>query len=186
MDVSNLPALPPPLSVRPQFDHPGDTVASPLRVVNEIFVSLTFIAVGIRLVMCGLAIVGSIVHTALCLDSEFRRSLCAFPKRCGLQDEDISIGYGLHFWDIRAISLNGSKIQVGVMCAVASGRARHLTSYSDSVRSISYMQRWSTSSSSRSYSYIIRPSRELPEEPADSDVGLDFGWRHGLLFLPLN
>ena len=48
MDIQNLPALPPPPGVKSQFDHPSDTMVTPLTIVNAIFVSLAFLAVVVR------------------------------------------------------------------------------------------------------------------------------------------
>lgn len=31
---------------------------------------------------------------------------------------------------------------------------------------------------------VVRPSHELLGDLADLDAGADFGWRHGLIFLP--
>ncbi|KAF2469382.1 uncharacterized protein BDR25DRAFT_304490 [Lindgomyces ingoldianus] len=105
--LANQPAFPPPLGVKPNFDNPSDTLADPLTIVNGVFVGLAFAIVAMRLTtrkficrqglawddtLCAVSMLGSIAHTTLCLSS-------------------INIGYGRHFWDIRAISLTEAKIK---------------------------------------------------------------------------
>lgn len=48
--LREIPALPPPDGVQSQFENPTDTVATPLIVVNAIFMTLAFIAVTVRVI----------------------------------------------------------------------------------------------------------------------------------------
>lgn len=48
--LMEIPALPPPDGIQPNFVNPTDTVAKPLIAVNAIFMSLAFIAVSVRVI----------------------------------------------------------------------------------------------------------------------------------------
>ncbi|CAG8961397.1 hypothetical protein HYFRA_00013345 [Hymenoscyphus fraxineus] len=97
--LKDFPALPPPPGVKSNFDHPADDRASVLIILNAIFLSLTVIAVSMRLYAKGM-----ILHTLGWDDYTCVISGLLSALHTAAMLDMLNLGYGRHLWDLRAVT----------------------------------------------------------------------------------